>query len=292
MSAKKYKVALSFAGEQRDYVEKVANSLKEKGVDFFYDRNNEIEMWGGSLVEYFEKVFKNESDYIVLFLSKEYAEKAWPSFEREVALGRWIFEKRCIFPVRFDKTEIPGLPDTISYLNIKNLSPEELADAIMTKIGIKYDTAKEKTMQTEKSVDFRVPKKKVNINPYKERNNFIAFVTKELERRCEVVDGLDFYSEDVGDKVSVRILSQGDDLYSIDIHKNGLSNDNGVSFSYGQGSLQASGFNAHGNFEWDTEKEEVVLNYTNFSVFKNGEEKITFLEYCDQVWDTIIELLE
>ena len=33
----KYDIALSFAGEDREYVEKVATLLKENGVRVFYD---------------------------------------------------------------------------------------------------------------------------------------------------------------------------------------------------------------------------------------------------------------
>ena len=38
----KYHVALSFAGEDRSYVEKVAKQLESHGVDVFYDRFEEV----------------------------------------------------------------------------------------------------------------------------------------------------------------------------------------------------------------------------------------------------------
>ena len=37
----KYHIALSFAGEDRDYVEEVANDLRDHGVDVFYDKFEE-----------------------------------------------------------------------------------------------------------------------------------------------------------------------------------------------------------------------------------------------------------
>lgn len=42
----RYEVALSFAGEQRYYVERVANRLKKLGVSYFYDFDEQIELWG------------------------------------------------------------------------------------------------------------------------------------------------------------------------------------------------------------------------------------------------------
>ena len=43
--AKKYHVALSFAGEDRAYVNEVANALQAEGVDVFYDKFEEDELW-------------------------------------------------------------------------------------------------------------------------------------------------------------------------------------------------------------------------------------------------------
>ena len=45
----KYHVALSFAGEDRTYVEKVALQLQAEGVDVFYDKFEEADLWGKDL---------------------------------------------------------------------------------------------------------------------------------------------------------------------------------------------------------------------------------------------------
>ena len=42
----KYDIALSFAGEDREYVEKVATLLKENGVKVFYDKFEQVDLWG------------------------------------------------------------------------------------------------------------------------------------------------------------------------------------------------------------------------------------------------------
>ena len=41
-----YDVALSFAGEDRKYVHRVAEALAEKGVKVFYDNFEEADLWG------------------------------------------------------------------------------------------------------------------------------------------------------------------------------------------------------------------------------------------------------
>jgi hypothetical protein len=47
----RWDVALSFAGAQRDYVEQVADSLKERGLRCFYDADHEVQLWGKHLTE-------------------------------------------------------------------------------------------------------------------------------------------------------------------------------------------------------------------------------------------------
>src|SRR5689334_12046341 len=47
-----YDVALSFAGEQRPYVLRVAAALRRRGVRTFYDDYEKPEMWGKDLYEH------------------------------------------------------------------------------------------------------------------------------------------------------------------------------------------------------------------------------------------------
>ena len=47
----RWDVALSFAGAQRAYVEKVAAALQGRGVRCFYDADEQIELWGKYLAE-------------------------------------------------------------------------------------------------------------------------------------------------------------------------------------------------------------------------------------------------
>ena len=139
----KYQVALSFAGEQRDYVEDVANYLDKFDVVLFYDRFEEVKLWGKKLAERFDHIFAQQSEYVVMFISKEYVDKAWPSHERDHALCRMIKERReYVLPVRFDDSKVPGLAEDVSYLNASDYNPKALAEAIAKKLGIRPATGK------------------------------------------------------------------------------------------------------------------------------------------------------
>lgn len=49
---REYDVALSFAGEDRDYAGQVAEQLVELGVTVFYDRFEQVNLWGKDLAEH------------------------------------------------------------------------------------------------------------------------------------------------------------------------------------------------------------------------------------------------
>jgi hypothetical protein len=45
-SGREYDVALSFAGDDREYVQRVAAALRQSGVSVFCDRHEEAALWG------------------------------------------------------------------------------------------------------------------------------------------------------------------------------------------------------------------------------------------------------
>src|ERR1700741_2515972 len=123
----RFQVALSFAGEQRDYVERVAHALQTRGIALFYDRFEKLTLWGKDGVEFFHEVFAAESAYVT---------KAWPRHERRSALSRALVEQaEYVLPVRFDDTLVPGLPASVQYEKAQDYSPEELAALIAQRIG-------------------------------------------------------------------------------------------------------------------------------------------------------------
>jgi hypothetical protein len=138
-----YQVALSFAGEQREYVEAVARSLQARGIAVFYDRFEAVTLWGKDGVEFFHQLFAADTAYVVMFISKDYVAKKWTRHERRSALSRAIAEEgEYVLPVRFDDSAVPGIPDTVQYLSAGDYDPPALAALISKKIGIPPLSAK------------------------------------------------------------------------------------------------------------------------------------------------------
>ena len=133
---KTYDVGLSFAGEQRDYVRRVAEDLQYRGLRVFYDENEEDQLWGKNGLDYLSELYLNKCRYCILFASAEYAAKMWPNLERRSAQARDIAEAgEYILPVRFDDTDIPGLLPTIFYQDARKKSPGQIASLFAQKIG-------------------------------------------------------------------------------------------------------------------------------------------------------------
>jgi len=133
----KYHVALSFAGENREYVREVAKLLKEKGIEVFYDEFEEVKLWGKDLYDYLTDIYRNKAYFTVIFISNAYKEKVWTNLERRSAQARALRESReYILPARFDDTEIPGLTDTTKYIDLRGLSPEEFVGKIIKKLEL------------------------------------------------------------------------------------------------------------------------------------------------------------
>lgn len=132
----RYEVAFSFAEEDRAYVREVANALNEHGVRVFYDEYETAALWGKNLYSHLRDVYSNQARYTVIFISHYYASKVWTNLERESAQARALRENReYILPARFDSTELPGMLETVGYVNLQGLPPSGLAKLILAKIS-------------------------------------------------------------------------------------------------------------------------------------------------------------
>lgn len=161
----KYHIALSFAGEDRDYVEKVAYDLRNHGVDVFYDKFEETKLWGKDLYTYLRDIYQNKALYTVIFVSEAYRDKLWSNHERESAQARAFTEsKEYILPAKFDEDiEIPGLLKTTGYIKLKDLTPEEFAGKIVEKledngVTLSVDSKFAYSNEAKADVDFPMPK--------------------------------------------------------------------------------------------------------------------------------------
>ncbi|RKU31693.1 hypothetical protein C6499_04100 [Candidatus Poribacteria bacterium] len=131
-----YDVALSFAGEDRQHVEALAELLENNGYKVFYDKYERAQLWGKNLYPHLSSVYKDKARYCVTFLSAHYARKLWANHELESAQARAFEEnEEYILPVRLDDTEIPGILPTVGYLDLRSVTITEVYQDLVVKLS-------------------------------------------------------------------------------------------------------------------------------------------------------------
>ncbi|PRY56691.1 TIR domain-containing protein [Glycomyces artemisiae] len=131
-----YDIAVSFAGEDRQFVQEVVAQVKDAGYKVFYDQDEEVSLWGEELTEYFPKIYEERSRFAVVFVSRHYAAKPWTRLERRSVLVRALDQPTpYMLPVQLDRTTLPGVRPTISYLDGERLGVNGIANAIRQKLS-------------------------------------------------------------------------------------------------------------------------------------------------------------
>jgi len=133
-----YDFAISYASEQREYVERFAQFLKKKKYHVYYDREEQAGMVGKLLHEELSEIYSKKSKARVIFLSKEYMYKKVTRYESEIILAESIYEKHKMFIFKFDDLSLPGLNRNIVYSNIHEFpEPEDYAKLLIAVINNK-----------------------------------------------------------------------------------------------------------------------------------------------------------
>jgi hypothetical protein len=133
----KYDVAVSFAGEDRPLVEEFVNILASNNVSVFYDSWEQAKLWGKDLYQYLDMIYSQAAQYCIIFVSKNYVEKAWTKHELKSAQAR-AFQQNSeyILPIKLDDTELPGIPGTIAYIDIRHVKIDEVARLLLEKLNV------------------------------------------------------------------------------------------------------------------------------------------------------------
>lgn len=130
-----FDIAVSFAGEDRETIQRYCKILSSNGLRVFYDEYERIGLWGANLYDKLDEVYRTKALFCVIFISKHYAAKVWTNHERQSAQARALQENReYVLPVRLDDTEIPGIPPTIGYEDLRKISVEQLAEMTAQKV--------------------------------------------------------------------------------------------------------------------------------------------------------------
>jgi hypothetical protein len=288
-----YDVALSFAGEQRKYVEAVANLLRDAGVSVFYDDHEQAALWGEDLTVHLDRVYRSEARYVVPFISAAYAHKAWPRQEFRSALAAAVEQQEpYILPIRFDETTLPGLRPTIHYLDGTRLTPAEIVRNILQKLG-RQAAAKAASSETPRTLPKLPP---TDFNPYSAAEEALTRLRQELDTHSAELraSGFGVHSQDRGGRFIFRVMHAGDAVYSLDAWISDDFGENTICFYGAQGRPSSTGgTNAHGTIAWDPQRGASVIKLQNLSLLPMTAQSYVFAaeELAEAIWQVMSQRL-
>jgi TIR domain len=135
----RFKVALSFPGERREYVAAVAQELKQRLGDgvVFYDRDFTAQLARPNLDTLLQRIYLSNSDLVVVFLSEDYERKQWCGLEWR-AIRAIIKNKsdHALMFMRFDDAIITGSFSIDGYVDLKDYSPVQAARMIVERVRL------------------------------------------------------------------------------------------------------------------------------------------------------------
>lgn len=142
-----YDIALSYAKENENLVDKVYHYLLAEDIQVFFAPSPEGQIYlsGKNQREVFYNIFGLDAEYVALFISKEYVDKEVPMEEAAIAFAKHGCNGTVI-PVYLDKTILPvSMFDPKSTNYFKSSSPAAIANHLATKIRQESSFQKEKT---------------------------------------------------------------------------------------------------------------------------------------------------
>jgi len=138
ISAGRFKVALSFSGKDRAFVEKIAASLAEKvGQErVLYDHFHKVEFSRARLGQYLTRLYAEASELVVVFVSNRYRSSKWCGLEWALIYDH-IYnghdERVMLVRLNSKTATLDGLPKTAGFFDVNTLDepPKSIADAIL-----------------------------------------------------------------------------------------------------------------------------------------------------------------
>lgn len=157
MSEYVYDVGISYASEDEEYVGRVIRLLKEiYNINVFFAPLEQRKMIGEDLLVYLNRVYKDECQYVAVFVSDNYLLKDYPRQEASIIKLRQLTENyRFIIPIVFGDARLDWLSKDIDYMKGDKCAESEVAYYISEKIKTNIcNSKKKKEKPTEKEPVF------------------------------------------------------------------------------------------------------------------------------------------
>jgi hypothetical protein len=139
MGAKRFRIAFSFAGEKREFVEKVAGLLAQSFGEeaILYDKFHEAEFARARLGRYLPKLYNEQSDLVVVVICRDYVGKEWCGLEWD-AIFDLLKQRREseVMLSRFDYAIVDGPFSDAGFSELDHKTAEQFAALILERLAL------------------------------------------------------------------------------------------------------------------------------------------------------------
>lgn len=299
-----YDLAVSFAGEQRYYVEQVVAHCAELGLSVLYDRDLSIELWGRNLITGLRRAYGGErARYVAPFLSREYLAKPYPMDEfRAMLVPALAKPDDYILPVLVGDVAVPPefLSPAVGFLRLEDFTPRELAGAFHQRV-----TGTAPLLQAGTSTRnggaagvLRIPATTPeSFSTYAELESAFRHLTEQFKRAAPRMSEAGYVCtvRNSESELRVRVEQRGRILYVMDIQLGGMERDDVLNFVVGPRlplGRHASNGTASPVFDRTTGTSRLEMN--DWSVFGHGPGRRSFSkeELFAALWDRVVDQVE
>ncbi len=298
-----YDIAVSFAGEQREYVRQTVASCKANGLRVFFDEDKTNEWWGKNFIQEQRRAYSSETRFFVPFLSSDYLAKPIPMDEFSSAMMTAVkLGDGYVLPVIMGNAVVPVelLHPHIGYLRSEAYTPDQLADEIAKKVG-----SAKLVGQTEVPVGkvvgdaLKVRLPKITPSSYSKYDELDGIFDHLVERfRAGALqlrdNGLMCNVRVRDESITVRVEHGGNTVAGLDIKKGGSIGDDRITWSIGYRNFTTNSYNGSATPRFDKENGRAVVDVNDYAGMFAGNRQTddTYDGFFELLWGKLIAQIE
>jgi hypothetical protein len=306
MQDKEYDIAVSFAGEQRDYVEQTVAACKALGLEVFYDKDKNNDWWGKNFIRDQRAIYSSHTRYFVPFISAEYLSKPIPMDEFSAAMMTAVKQgDGYILPVLMDDVQVPAdlLHPHVGYLHSRDYTPAQLAEQLQQRVSAAAKSGQQPaslgTVVSE-ALAVRMPK----ITPdswskYTELDTIWDYLHRRFSEGAAQLNlqGLVCTVRLHGDTLAIRVERHGNTVAGLNIRKGAQMGDDHLTWSVGiPSSFPSNSFNGWATLAFDREAGKPVIEVNDMASSYGGSGSASggqsYEAFFDFMWGKIVDQIE
>ena len=298
--AQKFDIAVSFADEQRAYVERTVVAAKALGLEVFYDKDVGVDWWGNDFVVEQRKIYGEAALFVVPFISKDYLRRPFPMDEFSAAMVKAVGRRHpYILPVLVGEVIVPPelLSPHVHFLRAEDYGPEQLAEQMRLKVEqAKRGGRKAEDLGVVMDDILQLPKVvPATFNKHRELVAVLEYFGEMLEAGGQRLGTLGFVSTVTReeDYVLLNVGREGRTEYAlrISIGGRGMGQDK-LTFSEG---VTPNGMSAWAEPFYDLRARQARLRLVDFSLLGRWgglEDRLAKEELFSKLWAKLVNHLE